>query len=229
MIKQFMNRFSPVLLLITCVLLITNLMVTIRSDAQASTAGGGVQTGLVPRFLDFDIGAATVRSGATHQGDVSGSPSLPPYVLLPNSGFPLTTVNFTVPPDFDIGGDFEARFVLNAALIDDNTPCFFVLRSQLVGYGPDHSAALFNPYWAGATSTSYEYILEAPNSSIRAVPLTFQASSGSAFLAYPGDAMALTLWRDADNVNDTCTANITIRSISLTYQGLTSYLPFVQR
>ncbi len=226
MIKQFMNRFSPVLLLITCVLLITNLFITIRSDAQASTEGGEVQSGLVPRFINFDIGAATIRSGAEYQDESTGIPDIAPYVLLPNAGFPLTIVNFTVPPDFATGGDFEARLVLSAAFIDNTFPCFFVLETDFVGYGPGHSAALFSPYWADESSTSDTYILQAPNASIQALPITFQASGG--FPAYPGDVMSFKLYRDANNVNDTCGGAVTIRGISFTYQGLTSYLPFVQ-
>lgn len=226
MFKHWINRFSPILLLLACTLLIINLLATFRSDAQASTSGGEVQTGLVPRFIDFDIGAATVRSGAEHQDESTGIPDIPPYVLLPNSGFPLTIVNFTVPPDFDIGGDFDARLVVNATFIGNTFPCFFVLETELVGYGPGHSAALFSPYWADETSTSVEYILQASDVSLQELPITFQATNG--FPNYPGDVMAFTLWRDANNVNDTCGGDVMIRSISFTYQGLTSYLPFVQ-
>jgi len=225
MFKHLINRFSPILLLLACALLIINLLGTFRSDVQASTNGGGVQTGLVPRFLDFDIGAATIRSGAEHQDESTGIPDIPPYVLLPNTGSPLTIVDFTVPPDFDTGGDFDARLVVNAAFIGNTFPCFFVLETELVGYGPGHSAALFSPYWVDETSTNTEYILQASNASLQELPITFQATNG--FPAYPGDVMTFTLRRDANNVNNTCGGAITIRSISFTYQGLTSYLPFI--
>ena len=226
MIKHVINRVSPVLLLVACILLIINLFLTFRSDVQASTSGGEVQSGLAPRFLDFDIGAATVRSGASHQDESTGIPDIAPYVLLPNSGFPLTIVNFTVPPDFDIGGDFDARLIWNATFLGNTTPCFFVLQTEFVGYGPGHSAALFDPYWAGETATSDTHIIQAINFSMQELPIEFQSLSG--FPAYPGDIMTFKLYRDANNVNDTCGGNIMIRSISLTYQGLTSYLPFVQ-
>lgn len=227
MFRNFMNRLSPVLPLLAFALLILNLLLTIRSEAEASTNGGEVQSGLVPRFLDFDIGTTTVRSGAEHQDESTGIPDIPPYVVLPNSGFPLTIVNFTIPPDFDIGGNFDARLLLNGTFVGNAFPCFFVLESELVGYGPGHSAALFDPYWAGDGSTNNEYIFQATNTSIQELPITFEASGG--FPAYPGDIMTLTIWRDANNVNDTCSGDIMIRSISLTYQGLTSYLPFVQK
>lgn len=221
--KQTLSRFG-----ITFLLMIGAFWVARQLDhtlAARSAAAGPtqVQGGLIPRFIDFDIGAATVRSGATHQDVI---PDIPPYVLFPSAGFPLTIVDFTVPPDFATGGNFDARLVWSA--YSANTfPCFVVLRTELVGYGPNHSAALFNPYWAGSGSSNDEFIVQVDNSSIQELLVTFQSSSG--FPAYPGDIVTFTLWRDADDINDTCDDIFVIRSISFTYQGLSAFLPYTEK
>lgn len=219
--RHKIDRFLLLLAVFVCAFLAGKAAGATANDEESmpTSAQGAVQSGLVPRFIDFDIGAATVRSGAAYQDSIADSP---PYVLLPNSGYPLTMVNFTIPPDFDVGGDFEAR-LLWSAYEANAFPCFFVLRTELVGFGPGHSADLFDPYWAGAASSNDEYIVQASSSSIRELPISFQSLNG--FPAYPGDIVTFTLWRDANDTNDTCNNNIAIRGISLTYQGLTTYLP----
>jgi hypothetical protein len=224
--KHLIDRFLLLLAVVVCAFLTGQAAGAAQpadADSAPASAQGAVQNGLVPRFLDFDIGAATVRSGATHQDSIA---DIPPYVLLPNPGTPLTMVNFTIPPDFDTGGDFEAR-LLWSAYAANSFPCFFVLRTELVGYGPGHSADLFDPYWDGAGSTNDEFIVQTTNSSIRELPILFQ--SLDSFPAYPGDIVTFTLWRDANDVNDTCNNTIALRSISFTYQGLTTYLPLTIR
>lgn len=222
--RRLIDRFLLLLIILACVFLVDKLISTHQSPAMtvAASEQGGVQPGLVPRFIDFDIGAATVRSGATHQGDTGGIADIPPYVLFPPDDSSVTLVNFTVPPDFDTGGDFEVRLIWSA--YSANTfPCFFVLNTELVGYGPGHSAALFDPYWDGSASTSDDYIVQAQNSSIQAIPLTFK--SLDSFPAHSGDIVTFSLWRLGTNINDTCNNQIALRSISMTYQGLTTYLP----
>lgn len=227
MFRQIINRFSPILFLLAMALLITNLFLTTRSNVQASPTSGEVSPGLVPRFINFDIGATTLRSGAVFQHDVSSISDIAPYVYLPNSEQPIAIVNFTIPPDFDEGGNFDVRLLQQVAFLGNSVPCFYVLEAELVGYGSNHPAALFSPYWAGETSTSDEYIVQGTDFNIQELSISFQSASG--FPAYPGDIVTFTLYRDAENVNDTCASNIIIRSISVTYQGLTSYLPSIQR
>ena len=142
--KHLIDRFLLLLAVVVCAFLAGQTASATQSadaDSAPASAQGTVQNGLVPRFLDFDIGAATVRSGAAYQDSIA---DLPPYVLLPNSGSPLTMVNFTIPPDFDTGGDFEAR-LLWSAYAANTLPCIFVLSTELVGYGPGQSADLFDP------------------------------------------------------------------------------------
>ncbi|CAG0929315.1 hypothetical protein TFLX_01250 [Thermoflexales bacterium] len=215
-------RFSVAFLLLVCAFLIAQLFFTTQSTATASGAEAALaQSGLVPRFIDFDIGAATVRSGASHQDSI---PDLPPYVALPNSGYPLTIVNFTVPPDFATGNDFVARVLWST----NTTPCFYVLKAELVGYGPGHSAALYDIYWPGSTTPADEGIIQA-TTAYNTQELIITLRPYASFPTYPGDAMTLVLTRDAGDINDTCTSYILLRSISLTYQGLTSYMPFVSK
>jgi len=223
--RRLLDRFLLLLIVLVCVFLLEKVTGAAQPavDSAAASEQGGGQTGLVPRFIDFDIGATTVRSGASHQDVIA---DIPPYVLFPNSGSPLTMVDFTIPPDFDTGGDFEVR-LLWSAYTANSFPCFFVLNTELVGYGPGHSADLFDPYWAGAVSSSDDYIVAVANSSIQELPITFQSLAG--FPAYPGDIVTFTLWRFANDTNDTCSNTIVIRSISLTYQGLTNYLPVTTR
>ncbi|MCL4262193.1 MAG: hypothetical protein KJ069_03220 [Anaerolineae bacterium] len=226
--RRLLDRFLLLLIVLACVFLVEKVIGVAQSAADGLTIAseqGTVQggSGLVPRFINFDIGAATVRSGASHQGDTGGIPDIPPYVLFPNAGYPLTLVNYTIPPDFATGGDFEARLLLSA-YSGNSFPCFYVLNTELVGYGPGHSAALFEPYWAGEPSSSDQYIVPVNDSSIQELPITFQSLDG--FPAYPGDAVTFTLWRYADDINDTCVDNIALRSVSFTYQGLTTYLPY---
>jgi hypothetical protein len=224
--RRLIDRILLILILLASVFLVEKLSGVAQLDNDVSVNAGEqevAQSALIPRFIDFDIGAATVRSGASHQDVI---PDIPPYVLFPNAGFPLTMVNFTVPPDFDTGGDFETR-LLWSAYSANTMPCFFVLRTELVGYGPEHSAALFDPHWADETSSSDEHIVQVNDASIQELPITFQSTDG--FPAYPGDIVTLTLWRDADDTNDTCDDVIAIRSISLVYQGLSNYLPLTIR
>lgn len=220
--KQLLYRFSKAFIWLASALLMANLLVTAHSATTVSAKEAAlVQSGLVPRFIDFDIGTTTVRSGASHQASI---PDLPPYVVLPNSGFPLTIVNFTVPPDFATGNDIVARILWSTSM----APCFYVLGADLVGYGPDHSAALYNVYWPGSATPSDEDIIEVDTAyETHELIITFRPHAS--FPTFPGDAMTLVLTRDAGDVNDTCTSDILLRSISLTYQGLTSYLPYLSK
>lgn len=220
--QRLRDRFPIALNLIGCALLAANLLASaLPATTVSATEATLAQSGLVPRFIDFDIGTTTVRSGASHQASI---PDSAPYVELPNSGFPLTIVNFTVPPDFATGNDFVARVLWSTV----TSPCFYVLRAELAGYGPGHSAALYDVYWPGSTTPSDEDIIEVDTAySTHELIITFRPSVS--FPTYPGDAMTLVLTRDAGDTNDTCTSNILLRSISLTYQGLTSYVPFVSK
>lgn len=169
-------------------------------------------TGTPLYFIDFDIGTTVVRGGAAHQDN---NPDSAPYVELPNAGSPLTMVSFTMPPNFDLGGDVVARVLYTTTV----APCFFVLQVDLVGYGPSHSAALFDAFWPGSGTPSDEGIVQVPTAfNTHEVLITFQGSSG--FPAHPGDAMKLLLRRDSADVNDTCTVDALLRSISLTYDGV---------
>jgi len=185
----------------------------------SSLAQEQVQNTLVPRFINFDIGAVTLRSGAVHQ-DASSIPDLPPYVELPNTGSPLMMVNFTMPPDYASGGDVTARLVWDPR----DTNCFYVLRTELVGYGPGNTG-LFDSYWREETDPNDTEIIEIGDSADRdELFITFQPLGN--FLAQDGDAMTLTLWRLADDVNDTCSEELLVRSIAVVYQGHTAYLPW---
>ena len=204
-----------------CALLLGRFAAAGAAPAPASPAGPAVSSGLLPRFIDFDIGAATVRGGASHQDNTN---DIPPYVELPNAGYPITLLNFTVPPDYADDSDFDVRVLWTTTV----GTCFFVLQAELVGYGPGHLAALFDPYWAGAGSPSDEAIVQVTTAyGTNELLIRFDAHGG--FPTYPGDAMSLTLTRDATDLNDTCIDNILLRSVSVTYQGQTSYLPLIVR
>ncbi len=221
--KRLVDRYVLLLILLACVFLANKLIGSEQAPAAvAASEEGGVQPGLIPRFINFDIGAATVRSGAAHQGDTGGIPDIAPYVLFPPADSSVTIVNFTIPPDFNTGGDFDVRLMWSAYFAN-SFPCFFVVDTELVGYGPDRVAALFDPYWDGSASTNYQHIVQVQNSSIQVLPLKFKAVNG--FPAYPGDIVTFTLWRYGTDLNDTCDDQIALRSISMTYQGLTTYLP----
>lgn len=218
--KQLLPRLLIMLLMVACALLTAKLLVTAQATSlTAATEAELVQGGLIPRFIDFDIGTTTVRSGASHQASI---PDLPPYVSLPDTGYPLTIVNFTVPPDFATGNDLVARVLWST----NTSPCFYVLQAELVGYGPDHAAALYDIYWPGSPTPSDEGIIQVDSAyNTHEIIITFRPLNS--FPTYPGDAMTLILTRDAGDINDTCTGDILLRSISLTYQGLSNYLPYI--
>ena len=169
-------------------------------------------TGTPLYFVDFDIGTAVVRGGAAHQDN---NPDSAPYVELPNAGFPLTIVSFTMPPNYDLGGDVVARVLYSTSV----APCFFVLQTELVGYGPGHPAGLFDAFWPGSGTPSDEGIVQVPTAfNTHELVVTFQGTAG--FPAHPGDAMTLLFRRDSADVNDTCSVDALLRSISLTYEGV---------
>lgn len=221
--------------LIASVVLIGFLFVIARTTiifpfniSTKSLAQEQVQNTLLPRFIDFDIGTATVRGGASHQVH-SGIPDLAPYVLMPNVGFPLTMVNFALPPDYASGSDIAVQIVW-----DSRTPnCFHVLQAELVGFGPrsqgSSNAALFESIWPDETEPSEEGIIQVGQFAIEPEFLSINFRSTNGFPAYPGDAMTLTITRDSGNINDTCTEEITFRSISVIYQGNTVYMPLITR
>jgi len=218
-----MKKRYAISALVTAVVLVAGFLVAtghqIIIAAPSSLAQGQVQNTLVPRFINFDIGAVTLRSGAVHQ-DASSIPDLPPYVELPNTGFPLMMVNFTLPPDYASGGDVIARLVWNP----NDTNCFYVLRTELVGYGADNTA-LFDSFWGEETEPDDTETIEIGDIRERdELFITFKPLGS--FLAQDGDAMTLKLWRDAEDVNDTCSEDILIRSIAVVYQGHTAYLPW---
>lgn len=232
--RRLLERFLLLLVILASIFLVERISGAVQASSNVSAAsetenGGEVESGLIPRFIDFDIGAATVRSGATHQGDTGGIPDIAPFVLFPTNDASVTLVTFTIPPDFNPGGDFDVRLVWSP--YSANTfPCFFVLSTELVGFGPRESgssAALFDPYWPGDVSTSDEYIVQVQNSSIQETIISFQGYES--FAAQPGDPMTFTLWRMGTDMNDTCDDTLALRSISVTYQGLSTYLPVTLR
>ena len=93
-----------------------------------------------------------------------------------------------------------------------------------MGYGPGNSG-LFDSYWREETDPDDTEIIEIGDSADRdELFITFQPLGN--FLAQDGDAMTLTLWRAADDVNDTCSEDLLVRSIAVVYQGHTAYLPW---
>ena len=191
-------------------------------EPEASFAQVQVQNTLVPRFINFDIGTMTLRSGAVFQQN-PGIPTLAPYVQFPNSGGPLLLANFTLPPDYAQGGDITVRILWSTS----TDTCFHVLQADLVGYGPGHPAASFDVYWEDATTADTDAIIMVEQSySTWETFVTFKSYNN--YPAYPGDAMKFMLRRMAEDINDTCVEDITIRSVSVIYQGQTTYLPLVQ-
>jgi hypothetical protein len=105
-----------------------------------------------------------------------------------------------------------------------DTNCFYVLRTELVGYGPDNTG-LFDSFWGQETEPDNTQIIQIGDVADRdELFITFKPVGG--FLAQDGDAMTLTLWRAADDVNDECSDEILVRSIAVIYQGHTAYLPW---
>ena len=209
------NRAAGLAAALGAVLVLSN-----AASAGAARVGAPVPVHLTPEgttgtplyWIDFDIGTTVVRAGATHQ---STNPDSIPYVVLPDVGFPLTIVNFTVPPNYADLGEFYARLVYSASM----APCFFVLQVDSVGYGPGHSAALFDHLWPGSPTPADEGIVSVPVA-FNSHEIVITLRPLPSFPALPGDAMALTLRRDAADVNDTCATNALLRSISLTYEGV---------
>ena len=193
------------------------------ASSVAAPAEAPLASGLVPRFIDFDIGAVTARNGATHQSH-AGIPDLAPYLQLPDSGYPVSIASFTLPPDVSPDNELVARLIWSTSV----APCFFTLRAELVGYGADTSAAIYTVYWPGSSAPNVEGIIRNDTASRRQeLLITFRPNPS--FLPSPGDAMTLTLARDAADVNDTCASQILVRSISVTYQGINRYIPLVKK
>lgn len=109
------NIFDRLMVIVVTALVVVGVVYAVQEgfgpiDPARSYAQTQVQSTLVPRFINFDIGAMTLRSGAVFQEN-AGLPSLPPYVQLPNSGYPLMMANFTLPPDYASNGDITARMI----------------------------------------------------------------------------------------------------------------------
>jgi hypothetical protein len=171
---------------------------------------------LLSRFISLSVSAAKPYANADF--DNLGSPQRFRYMSFPGSGYSALLTDFTLPPDYAAGTDVRVRFMVNS--VGD---CFVVLGADSVYESPAVSAGAyiqfpdgdppdFNPQWT------------AHSDELRPFSVSIQEQPSNPFL--PGDSISIALARYGDELNDTC-GEILISGISVTYDGLTSFLPLV--
>ena len=215
---RFTNNILISVTLVT--LLATFFWLTNKSEARAVDNQEIQQPAantLLSRFISLSVSAAKPYGNADF--DNLGSPHRFRYMSFPGSGFSALLTDFTLPPDYAAGTDVRVRFMVNS--VGD---CFVVLGADSVYESPTVSAGAyiqfpdgdppdFNPQW---TANSDE---------LRPFSVSIQEQPSNPFL--PGDSISIALERYGDELNDTC-GEILISGISVTYDGLSSFLPLVR-
>lgn len=198
---------------------------TARLQAQQPQA---VQSTLVPRFISLAPEFAQLFNDAAYEinggGDLGG-------VALPNTGFPRFAVGFTLPPDYAPGTDLTMRILWgnsrNNAIV-----CGFVLwNNGVIAYRPDQSAyAHIGVATFPGGADKITLVTPSTSEQVRVTTLTIAGQdSGGGARYQPGDAFSVMIARRVDDAPDTCTGKMFILGLDVTYNGLTTYAPLIQR
>jgi hypothetical protein len=201
-----------------------------------STTHGGAQQGLVPRFISLNPYGAYLHNDAFFNmgGGAFGGLHLPDRTGTTRPNFSL---GFTIPPDYASGTPLTVRLVWHTAA----TNCTIVLsenflsiarpgRTHVGGYQVASGLTILggDVLTAPATATmSQEVLVRMTSPTEDPPPLGEQPLPP--ILLEPGDAVLFGLFRATDAGNDTCTDAMVIQSVSVTYQGHTSYLSLVTK
>ncbi len=114
------------------------------------------------------------------------------------------------------------RFMVNSG----NSGCFVVLGASSIYENPAVSAGANIQFPDGAPPiTNPQWTADA--SELRPFSISIQANPSYPFL--PGNSISVALERYGDGLNDTCPGEILISGMSVTYEGLTSFLPLISR
>lgn len=226
MIKYFFDRVIPSL--ITAIVLILFLWLTnIISIPAASginaapVAQATVQSTLLPRFMNLSVGAMNPFGDAEFTN--LAIPEKFRYIDLPASGYSAVITDFTLPPDYATGTPVTVRFMTNSA----NADCFVVFEGSSIHEGMSASANAriqfpnddppdFSPKWT------------APEDELRIFTVSLVENSED-LPFQPGDSLSFALARLGDDLNDTCPLRVLVSGISVSYQGLSTYVPLVVR
>lgn len=203
------------------------LLVPLASNGYLAVRGQTeVQSTLLPRFISLTPAEALTEGSAAYS--IGGGPNVS-GIYMPNTSFNRFYTGFTLPPDYSPGSDITFRIMWTNGNTNA-TNCNFVLwANMLVAYRPGTSNFAFIA--GGQFSNGLDTITLAAGPTAQAVRvenLTIKASSGSAGLQ-PGDALQIAIARRVDDIPDTCAGSLVVVGIDAIYQGLTSYLPLINR
>ena len=213
-----------VLLSVTFVtLLATFFWLTNKSEARTGESQEIQQPAantLLSRFISLSVSAAKPYANADF--DNLATPQRFRYISLPANGYSALLTDFTLPPDYAAGTDVTVRFMVNTVGGD----CFVVLGASSVYESPNVSAGANIQFPDGAPPAP-DPKWTARRDELRPFSISLQGLPSDPFL--PGDSISVALERFGDDLNDTCPLEILVSGISVTYDGLSTFLPLVTR
>ncbi|MFN8446678.1 MAG: hypothetical protein U0175_38150 [Caldilineaceae bacterium] len=189
---------------------IADLQVTTADLANGAVTSQKLAAGVVPKFISLQTEGAYLTTGATYSNGFG-----------PNAGIHLADaangsfyVGFTIPPDFTTGATLTARFLWhtsaascqisfpgNAISVARPGRKHIVGQSTATGITVVGGTKLFVPATANQTNQTLVTIVTPDG----VTPL--QA----------GDSVIFSLFRSGTSTDDTCTADMVIQGISVTY------------
>lgn len=162
------------------------------------------------RFIQMPVTSANLVGGATFSngwGPYSG-------IRLPNSGVPEFSCAFVVPPTYTPGAKLTVRLVWHAAA----TTGGIVLAPAYLSVTRPGLTYIAGPGVRDGLTAVGGTVLSVPATADQCGEKLFEITSPDGVTSLqPGDAVGIGLYRSTGSVNDTCTADLVISGISVTF------------
>jgi hypothetical protein len=145
-----------------------------------------------------------------NSAEIDGGASVDFYLVLPNSGSPILTINFVLPRDYDPDTDVRIVFQLLNPSIPDCAMRFTAVDMRRMRAGAPISFALTGLSTTGPT------VQLATN--VMAQKVFTLAPGGPLPGQQPGDAFLVRFERTSASPSDTCSSAVSVGAIDIRYQ-----------
>lgn len=162
------------------------------------------------RFVNLQLYGLHVSGGATHEVGSFGDAG----IALPDSGTPAFAAGFTVPPDYTPGD----TFTIHLTWYTSDTSCGFDLRPNFTSF-----ARVGQTFPGGSASAGLSAVgffgtaLSAPGTAKQVSTKQYRLESPDADDLEPNDSVAFGLFRSSTSGADTCTGDLMVHSVALSY------------
>ena len=190
---------------------LANSSVTTAKLADGTVTSAKLASGVVPKSFSLNIFAAYLTTGAifeTGWGPYAG-------LSLPDNISPAFSHSFTIPPNYTPGTDMMVQIIWNTP----STSCGIELRPNYISVARAGRTHISGPSVTDGLTMIGGTTLSAPPTANQSSAKTMRISTpspGTNLLA--GDSVIFGLYRPAAAATDTCTGDLMIQGISVSYQ-----------